>query len=86
MIVFMLACLIFLLIKVKEPKLKHADARRIQAIRREVETAEAKTSHAMRPEVERSFILILASIFLWFMGYNAITTSFSKYAKRLLGS
>ena len=27
-----------------------------------------------------SLYLILASVFLWFMGYNAITTNFSKYA------
>jgi MFS family permease len=30
--------------------------------------------------VRRSLLLILGSIFLWFMGYNAITTAFSKYA------
>ena len=29
--------------------------------------------------------LILTSIFLWFMGYNAVTTAFSKYAVNALG-
>ena len=34
----------------------------------------------LRPEVRRSLILILCSVALWFMGYNAVTTAFSKYA------
>lgn len=29
----------------------------------------------------RSLLLILASVFFWFMGYNAVTTAFSKYAR-----
>ena len=35
----------------------------------------------MPPEMKKSLILILASVFLWFMGYNAVTTAFSKYAQ-----
>jgi MFS family permease len=35
--------------------------------------------------MRKSMGLILASIFLWFMGYNAVTTSFSKYAVNALG-
>ena len=35
----------------------------------------------MEPAVKKSLMLILASVFFWFMGYNAITTSFSKYAE-----
>ena len=30
--------------------------------------------------VKHSLIFILSSIFLWFMGYNAVTTAFSQYA------
>ena len=37
------------------------------------------------PAVRRSFALILASIFLWFFAYNAVTTAFSKYAQDYLG-
>ena len=40
----------------------------------------------MAPDVKRSFILILLSIFFWFMSYNAVTTAFSKYAQDFLGS
>jgi maltose/moltooligosaccharide transporter len=36
-------------------------------------------------EARASMALILASIFLWFMGYNAVTSAFSKYAVNRLG-
>lgn len=39
----------------------------------------------LAPDVRKSMGLILVSIFLWFMGYNAVTTSFSKYAVNALG-
>ena len=35
----------------------------------------------MTPEVKRSFCFMLASIFLWFMAYNAVTTAFSRYTR-----
>ena len=34
---------------------------------------------ALDPAVRRSLILILCSVALWFMGYNAVTTAFTKY-------
>lgn len=37
------------------------------------------------PEVRKSMGFILVSISLWFMGYNAVTTAFSKYAVNALG-
>ena len=39
----------------------------------------------MAPDVRKSFLLILASIFLWFMGYNAVTTGFTRYAQNVWG-
>ena len=39
----------------------------------------------MSPEVRKSFLLILLSIFLWFMGYNAVTTGFTRYADNIWG-
>ena len=81
MIAFMIICLIFLLIKVREPRLNALMIEESKAFGDEVETVENKTSGShMSPAVKKSFFLILASIFLWFMGYNAVTTSFSKYA------
>ena len=35
----------------------------------------------MSKEVTRSMIFLLASIFLWFTAYNAVTTAFSRYTK-----
>lgn len=35
----------------------------------------------MPKEVKRSMIFLLASIFLWFTAYNAVTTAFSRYTK-----
>lgn len=35
----------------------------------------------MSGPVKKSLILILISVFCWFMGYNAVTTAFSKYAQ-----
>ena len=39
----------------------------------------------MDPAVKKSLILILISVSCWFMGYNAVTTSFSKYAQLYWG-
>lgn len=35
----------------------------------------------MPPDVKKSFVFLLVSVFLWFVGYNAVTTAFSKYAQ-----
>ncbi|MBQ8507124.1 MAG: MFS transporter [Clostridia bacterium] len=50
------------------------------------ETAEAaSTGGKLPPEMKRSLILILCSVSLWFMGYNAVTTAYSKYFTRMWG-
>ncbi|MBR0108418.1 MAG: MFS transporter, partial [Pyramidobacter sp.] len=38
-----------------------------------------KGGEKLRPEVRRSLIFLLLSVAFWFMGYNAVTTAFSKY-------
>ena len=35
----------------------------------------------MTPEVKKSFIFMLLSIFLWYVAYNAVTTAFSRYTR-----
>ena len=42
-------------------------------------------SKEMPSDVRRSLNFILASIFLWFTAYNAVTTAFSRYAARVWG-
>ena len=44
-------------------------------------TQEEKNQAKMTLEVKRSFCFMLASIFLWFTAYNAVTTAFSRYTK-----
>ena len=39
----------------------------------------------MDPPTRRSFRFLLASVFFWFLAYNAITTAFSRYAIRMWG-
>ncbi len=43
---------------------------------------EAPKRHLSKGEMT-SLVLLLASVALWFMGYNAITTAFSKYATQV---
>lgn len=49
-------------------------------------TADAQTDaptgkHVLPRDVKRSMTFMLASIFLWFTAYNAVTTAFSRYTK-----
>lgn len=46
-----------------------------------VEKEEEGPKTAMPKEVKRSMIFLLASIFLWYTAYNAVTTAFSRYTK-----
>lgn len=78
----MLICLAILVKTTNEPKLVRTMEEESKGLEEEPEqpaAAEIK-EEKMAPEVKKSLYLILASVFLWFMGYNAITTSFSKYA------
>ena len=80
----MVVAVVILLLFVKENKL----AAEAAAINRKLDeeeaqknaSAEAAPSAGRLPkEMRISLILILASVFFWFMGYNAVTTSFTKY-------
>lgn len=46
-----------------------------------VASTKAPAATKLEPEVRRSLIFILLSIFLWFTAYNAVTTAFSRYAR-----
>ena len=67
---FMLVSVIVMVIAVRENKLPHvAD-----------EEEKTETTNAKMPrDVKKSLVLILLSVFLWFMAYNAVTTAFSRY-------
>lgn len=48
-------------------------------------TGSGKGNARLSPAVRASLILILTSVALWFMGYNAVVTAFSKYATQVWG-
>ena len=49
------------------------------------EKADKKSRSKLPKDVMRSLIFILLSVFFWYMGYNAVSTAFSKYAQEVLG-
>ncbi len=87
--VFMVACVAVLFFTVSEPRA----AQRMREVSGEEEPAAQQPAPGEAPAaadrlprpVFRSLCFLLASIFLWFMGYNAITTAFSKYAEHMWG-
>ena len=78
----MVVSVIVLFVFIKEPKCvaevkEYEDAHPEESLAVEDEN----TGKSYLPkEVKKSLIFILISIALWFMGYNAVTTSFSKFA------
>ena len=47
---------------------------------------EAASSGKLSRPVFKSLVLILASVFLWFMAYNGVTTAFSRYCANVWGA
>lgn len=81
--IMLLALVVFLLF-VREPKF----AAEMEAYRRELGIAEEETPAAgevggLSRDKWKSMIFLLASVFLWYMSYNAVTTAFSNYATRV---
>lgn len=82
--VIMLLVLVIFLWKVKEPKLvaeKEADDQTFGLIEEE---GEVHDMHDLPKDKRLSLFLILGSVFLWFMGYNAVMTKVSDYAPKIL--
>ncbi len=85
--VLMLVLLGLFLWKVDEPKLV-SDREKLDVKLGLTEEDEVTDSHesaeALGKEKLVSLFLILASVFLWFTGYNAVTTKLSDYAPKVL--
>lgn len=85
--ILMAVCIALLFWKINEPACVHAmeeESRAAGLSPDEEETAPDGTGKKMPPAQARSFAFILASVFLWFMGYNAVTSGFSRYATQEL--
>ena len=79
----MIACLVTFMLTVKEPQWAaemHSDS-----IKYGIETEEtAATGGKLGKKQLKSLLFLLASIVLWFFGYNAITSKYSVYAANVL--
>ncbi len=69
--VFMLVSVLIMVLLVRENRLPHVTYD-------EPQTDENKGKKMPR-DVFKSLVLILLSVFLWYMAYNAVTTAFSRY-------
>lgn len=76
----MVATVVLLLITIKENKMSQTIE-----IEHELPKEKLEEDKEMAADVKRSLYFLLASIFLWFTAYNAITTAFSRYANKVWG-
>ncbi|MGF7145009.1 MFS family permease [Anaerotaenia torta] len=86
--VLMVIAVIILLLTIREKKLAASVDLEAGAVHKKEEAispAGEKQGGGMPKEVRRSFILLLASIFLWFTAYNAVTTAYSRYVEQVWG-
>ncbi len=75
-----------LFLTIKEPKLT-AENRALEEQHPEWNLAEDDGSgnEVLPPDVKKSLSFLLASIALWFMGYNGVTTWFTTYVSQVMG-
>ena len=82
----MIVSVAVLFLTIREPELADEN-RRLEAEHPEWNLAEDDGSgnEVLPAEVKRSLAFLLASIALWFIGYNGITTWFTTYVDRVMG-
>jgi len=82
----MLIALIVFLVKVKEPawcKDMHAEEARLNVSDAEPDVVAQKRKLTRGEKI--SLVLLLASVILWYFGYNAVSSKYSVYASNRLG-
>ncbi|MBQ3075505.1 MAG: MFS transporter, partial [Clostridia bacterium] len=82
---FMLICVLILVFTVRENKLLKETGVEMSEDDDSRQSLAEKNSKLPK-DVFKSLVLILLSVFLWFMAYNAVTTAFSRYCVEILGS
>jgi maltose/moltooligosaccharide transporter len=80
----MLLILAFFLWKVKEPKLVMERESEDLKFGLSEDDDDVHDMHELPKDKKMSLYLILISVFLWFMGYNAVMTKVSDYAPKIL--
>lgn len=82
----MAAAVIILFLTIKEPRLAAQNRAYEQAHPEQILTkTEADGKETIPKDVKRSLIFLLASIALWYIGYNGVTTWFTTYISRVMG-
>jgi Na+/melibiose symporter-like transporter len=83
----MLVSVVILMLAVNEPAAAGEMERQSIAygIEENPEAGPPTEKRAMKKEFRTSLFFLMASIALWFMGYNAVTTFFSTYSVKILG-
>ena len=76
---FMALAVIILFVTIRENKLR-------SLIPQEKEESAVASSGTLPRDMRRSLIFILCSVSLWYMGYNAVTTAYSKYFTSMWGN
>lgn len=71
--------------KVREPQFASQMQEESKRLGIEDKDEDGSGSRRLSKAERRSLIFLLASIVLWFMGYNAVTSKYSVYATRILG-
>ena len=79
----MLGCIALLVITVKERKIAEEIKEIKEAELLEANPEDENKGKELPKDVKRSLIFLLFSIAFWFMGYNAVTTAFSRYAANI---
>ena len=85
--ILMLAAVVVLLLTIRENRLaREVELQNLATQGEDATQAQADETpstgagfSSLDPALRRSLILILCSVSLWFMGYNAVTTAFTKY-------
>ena len=80
----MLAALAIFMLTVREPLLVHEMHETSKSLGLETEENEETGSRKLTAAEKSSLLFLLASIILWFMGYNAVTSKYSVYASTIL--
>ena len=82
----MTVSIVIMFAAIREPQLA-AENQALEAEHPEWNLAEDDGSgnEVLPPEVRRSLLFLLASIALWFIGYNGITTWFTAYVDKVMG-
>ena len=83
----MFICVGILFLTIKEPKLRQENLE-LEKKHPEWDLAvdDGSGDEKLPPEVKRSLGFLLASIALWFMGYNGVTTWFTTYVSKVMGA